>query len=140
MAARIGSREHDLFVVAGHIVGSDADSGNELFAAPAGQIDLPQLAVRKEIRPSRHIVQLRPILRKSGPCRGFFGSDLAFAIRASCAVPGVFTPLTDDAGRILVDGGVVEPMPADAAKKMGADFVIAVDLCYKQRQSFFISL
>src|SRR5205823_3267055 len=54
--------------------------------------------------------------------------DLAFAIRASCSVPGVFAPLTDDDGRILVDGGVVEPMPADAAKKMGADVVIAVDL------------
>ncbi len=54
--------------------------------------------------------------------------DLAFAIRASCAVPGVFAPLTDETGRILVDGGVVEPMPVEAAKKMGADFVIAVDL------------
>lgn len=54
--------------------------------------------------------------------------DLAFAIRASCAVPGIFAPLTDENGRMLVDGGVVAPMPTDAAKKMGADILIAVDL------------
>lgn len=54
--------------------------------------------------------------------------DLAFAIRASCAVPGVFAPLTDENGRMLVDGGVVAPMPTDTVKKMGADIVIAVDL------------
>jgi NTE family protein len=54
--------------------------------------------------------------------------DLAFAIRASCAVPGVFAPLTDVNGRTLVDGGVVAPMPTNAVKKMGAGIVIAVDL------------
>lgn len=54
--------------------------------------------------------------------------DLAFAIRASCAVPGVFAPLRDDNGRMLVDGGVVSPVPTDAVRQMGADVVIAVDL------------
>lgn len=54
--------------------------------------------------------------------------DLAFAIRASCAVPGVFMPLEDEHGRILVDGGVVAPIPTRTVKKMGADIVIAVDL------------
>jgi len=54
--------------------------------------------------------------------------DLAFAIRASCAVPGLFAPLTDAAGRLLVDGGVVSPVPTDAVRQMGADIVIAVDL------------
>ncbi|MEO7539210.1 MAG: patatin-like phospholipase family protein [Pyrinomonadaceae bacterium] len=54
--------------------------------------------------------------------------DLIFAIRASCAVPGVFAPLKDADGRMLVDGGVVSPMPTDAVRKMGADVVIAVDL------------
>ena len=37
--------------------------------------------------------------------------DLATAIRASCAGPGVFTPVMDEQGRMLVDGGVVAPMP-----------------------------
>lgn len=54
--------------------------------------------------------------------------DLSFAIRASCAVPGVFAPLTDERGKLLVDGGVVSPMPTDAVKDMGAEIVIAVDL------------
>ena len=54
--------------------------------------------------------------------------DLAFAIRTSCAVPGVFTPLRDSTGRLLVDGGVVSPMPTDIARSMGAEIVIAVDL------------
>lgn len=59
----------------------------------------------------------------------FKGSgDLAFAIRASCAVPGVFAPLTDTDDRMLVDGGVVSPMPTTAVRQMGADIVIAVDL------------
>src|SRR5687768_7056862 len=54
--------------------------------------------------------------------------DLAEAIRASCAIPGVFVPVTDGAGRQLVDGGVVSPMPTRVLRKMGADIVIAVDL------------
>ncbi|MBC7901443.1 MAG: patatin-like phospholipase family protein [Saprospiraceae bacterium] len=54
--------------------------------------------------------------------------DIAFAVRASCAVPGVFLPLTDENGRHLVDGGVTSPMPAKHVRRMGADIVIAVDL------------
>ncbi|MGH9818913.1 MAG: patatin-like phospholipase family protein [Pyrinomonadaceae bacterium] len=54
--------------------------------------------------------------------------ELAFAIRTSCAVPGVFMPLRDTSGRLLVDGGVVSPMPTDIARAMGAEIVIAVDL------------
>jgi len=54
--------------------------------------------------------------------------DLVEAIRASCAIPGVFVPVTDSSGRALIDGGVVSPMPTRAVKKMGADIVIAVDL------------
>ena len=54
--------------------------------------------------------------------------DLAQAIQASCAIPGVFVPVIDSEGRSLIDGGVVSPMPTRAVKKMGADIVIAVDL------------
>lgn len=53
--------------------------------------------------------------------------DLTHAIRASCAIPGVFVPVSDD-GRQLVDGGIVSPIPTRAVKKMGADVIIAVDL------------
>lgn len=54
--------------------------------------------------------------------------DVVLAIRASCAIPGVFIPVSDDAGRALIDGGVVSPMPTRAARDLGADIVIAVDL------------
>ena len=54
--------------------------------------------------------------------------DLIFAIRASCAVPGVFTPLTDQDGRLLVDGGVTTLTPTEVVRQLGADVVIAVDL------------
>ncbi len=48
-------------------------------------------------------------------------------LRASAAVPGVFPPVELD-GRLLVDGCVVNNLPVDAARSMGADYVIAVDL------------
>ena len=54
--------------------------------------------------------------------------ELIHAIRASCAVPGVFAPIRDKDARLLVDGGVVSPMPTDTVRQMGADIVIAVDL------------
>lgn len=49
------------------------------------------------------------------------------AVRASIALPGVFTPALQ-AGRLLVDGGLVNPVPVSLCRAMGADFVIAVDL------------
>ncbi len=55
---------------------------------------------------------------------------VAPAVRASCAVPGLFTPLERD-GRILVDGGLLNNLPVSVAREMGADYVIAVDLLPK---------
>lgn len=52
---------------------------------------------------------------------------IARAVRASCAIPGIFCPV-EIGGRILVDGGVMERVPAGTVRKMGADFVIAVDV------------
>jgi NTE family protein len=53
--------------------------------------------------------------------------DLTEAVRASIAVPGIVTPVRSN-GRILVDGGLVNPVPVSVARAMGADLVIAVDL------------
>ena len=50
------------------------------------------------------------------------------AVVASCSIPFVFVP-KEHMGRILVDGGVVNPVPAKLARDLGADVVIAVDLC-----------
>ena len=49
------------------------------------------------------------------------------AVRASIAVPGFFAPALHD-GMVLVDGGLVNPVPVSLARAMGADVVIAVDL------------
>jgi NTE family protein len=49
------------------------------------------------------------------------------AVRASIALPGLFAPMVSD-GVVLVDGGLVNPVPASLARAMGADVVIAVDL------------
>ena len=49
------------------------------------------------------------------------------AVRASCSVPGVFRPVKIG-DRVYVDGGVVSPVAVDAAKRHGADVVIAVDI------------
>lgn len=49
------------------------------------------------------------------------------AVRASIALPGIFTPVRRD-GMLLVDGGLANPIPVSLARAMGADIVIAVDL------------
>ena len=49
------------------------------------------------------------------------------AVRASIALPGLFTPVWHG-GRLLVDGGLVNPVPVSLARALGADIVIAVDL------------
>jgi NTE family protein len=54
--------------------------------------------------------------------------DVPFAIRASCAIPGWYVPVTDEFGRQLVDGGLVAVVPSSAARSLGADVVIAVDV------------
>lgn len=57
----------------------------------------------------------------------FQRGDTGTAVRASSAVPAVFQPVKI-AGREYVDGGLVSPVPVGAARRMGADFVIAVDI------------
>ena len=57
--------------------------------------------------------------------------DLALAIRASCAVPGWYVPVTDEQGRQLVDGGLVANLPTSVARALGAEVVVAVDVNYE---------
>ncbi|MDT7687653.1 MAG: hypothetical protein QOJ70_168 [Acidobacteriota bacterium] len=54
--------------------------------------------------------------------------DLGFAIRASCAVPGWYVPVTDTQGRQLVDGGLVANLPVSVVRALGAEVVVAVDV------------
>jgi len=63
----------------------------------------------------------------SGQYTVFQRGDTATAVRASSAVPGVFLPVKIS-GREYVDGGLVSPVPVRAARGMGAELVIAVDI------------
>lgn len=53
--------------------------------------------------------------------------SLATAMRASAAVPGLFTPVQIN-GALLVDGGLVDNLPSELAREMGARYVIGVDV------------
>jgi NTE family protein len=54
--------------------------------------------------------------------------DMAFAVRASCALPGWYIPVTDARGRQLVDGGLVANLPTSVVRSLGAEVVVAVDV------------
>ncbi|MFA5128482.1 MAG: patatin-like phospholipase family protein [Patescibacteria group bacterium] len=74
-----------------------------------------------------------PVVMKTG--------DVTLAIKSSLSVPIIFNPVEFN-GKILVDGGLSEPVPVDAVRKLGADFVIAVNLdnCHlvkKKKIGFF---
>ena len=57
----------------------------------------------------------------------FEGGSLALSMRASMAIPTVFTPVNLDS-TLIVDGGVVNNFPVDVAIDMGADYIIGVDV------------
>lgn len=64
---------------------------------------------------------------RTGEARVFDHGPLARAVRASCTIPGVFAPVEID-GVTYVDGGIVAPVPAGVARRLGADVVVAVAL------------
>src|SRR5579871_1682573 len=63
----------------------------------------------------------------SGEAVVLHSGRLAQAVRASMAIPGVFTPVDMD-GRVLADGGMVQNIPVETVRAMNADVVIAVQL------------
>jgi NTE family protein len=62
----------------------------------------------------------------------FSSGPIARAVRASCSVPGVFEPVLEGEG-VLVDGGLLNEVPADIVRRMGADVVLAVSLTADRR-------
>ncbi|OHE60716.1 MAG: hypothetical protein A2Z47_15950 [Thermodesulfovibrio sp. RBG_19FT_COMBO_42_12] len=80
---------------------------------PMEKLKIPFYAVATDIQSGREVV---------------FGSgNTGTAVRASCSIPGVFRPI-NISGRMYVDGGVVSPVAVEAARRLGADVVIAVDI------------
>jgi NTE family protein len=63
----------------------------------------------------------------SGQEMAFGTGNTGAAVRASCAIPGIFRPVRIG-DRTYVDGGVVSPVAVDASRRMGADVVIAVTI------------
>lgn len=57
--------------------------------------------------------------------------NVSKAVSASCAVPALFKPVEMD-GMVLVDGGLLNNMPADVCRAMGAEVVIGVDLNHRR--------
>ncbi|MBU4319675.1 MAG: patatin-like phospholipase family protein [Thermodesulfovibrionales bacterium] len=80
---------------------------------PMEKLKIPFYAVATDIQSGKEVV---------------FGSgNTGTAVRASCSIPGIFRPV-NISGKVYVDGGVVSPVAVDAAKRLGADIVIAVDI------------
>ncbi|WP_244257595.1 patatin-like phospholipase family protein [Paraburkholderia phymatum] len=71
---------------------------------------------------------------KTGQPILFQRGNTGIAVRASSSVPSVFEPVKIG-GHEYVDGGLVSPVPASFARKMGADFVIAVDISARPETS-----
>ncbi len=80
---------------------------------PIEKLRIPFYAVATDIRSGQEAV--------------FGRGNAGTAVRASCSIPGIFRPV-HIGDRVYVDGGVVSPVAVDAAKRLGADVVIAVDV------------
>jgi NTE family protein len=121
--------------------------GRNLRWRDMGRMTLSRLGIQSNARMEEFIRQRFPVtrfedlklpfaavatdLRTGAPVIMSGEGDVAFAIRASCAIPGWYVPVTDDKGRQLVDGGLVANVPASAARSLGADIVVAVDVNFE---------
>lgn len=140
---------------AGSVVGSLYAAGYSGFDLQKMAMQLEQDSVGDFVLPSRGFikgellqnfinksVQNRPIEKlnkpfaaiatdlQSGERMVFRRGNTGMAVRASSSVPGVFRPVNIN-GRDYVDGGLTSPVPVAAAREMGGDIVIAVDISSK---------
>jgi len=84
------------------------------FCAPSfDEMSLPFTAVATDLYSGKEVI--------------FNKGDVNDAIQASCAIPALFPPIEHE-GRWLIDGAVVNPVPVNQCRQLGADFVIAVNL------------
>lgn len=108
-------------------------NGRELFAGEALQKWVNEQLRRQPIErfPLPYCAVSTELL--SGELLALKSGDAGLAVRASCALPGVFVPAVVN-GQELVDGGLVSPLPVLQARQLGADFVIAVDVSTPPRR------
>ena len=140
---------------AGSVVGALYASGMDGFQMQEKAVALDQTSIRDVRLFSGGLVQgqalqdyvnqqlgNKPIERLSKPFAAvatrledgertvFVRGNAGQAVRASSSIPGVFEPVAIGQYH-YVDGGVVSPVPVDAARQLGAEFVIAVDISSK---------
>ncbi|HEY0379863.1 MAG TPA: patatin-like phospholipase family protein [Pyrinomonadaceae bacterium] len=134
-------------VAAGYAAGMTVDEvanvSRGLRWRDVGRVTLSRLGVQSNARLEEFVRARLPVKRfedlriplavvatdlKTGSAVIMTEGDVAFAVRASCALPGWYVPVTDDHGRQLVDGGLVANVPTAAVRGLGADVVIAVDV------------
>jgi NTE family protein len=114
-----GIRRHRLVLPPGAVDGHRLDLLLKRLTLPAvfirdfDQLAVPYRAVAADLLTGEEVVIDR--------------GDLAQAMRASLCVPAAFTPRELD-GRLLVDGGIVDNLPIEVARRMGADVVIVMDI------------
>ncbi|HET6431639.1 patatin-like phospholipase family protein [Dyella sp.] len=110
------SRLRDVRLFSGGLVRGQALQdyiNTQLDHTPIERLKKPFAAVATELENGRRTV--------------FTRGNTGEAVRASCSIPGVFEPVA--IGLLhYVDGGVTSPVPVDAARQLGADLVIAVDI------------
>ncbi len=80
---------------------------------PMEKLKIPFYAVATDLEKGQEVV--------------FGKGNTGTAVRASCSIPGIFRPVKIS-DRVYVDGGVVSPVAVEAARRHGADIVIAVDV------------
>ncbi|MCH8550681.1 MAG: patatin-like phospholipase family protein [Natronospirillum sp.] len=114
-------------------VGLDRDGPQFRLGLLRGQRLLPTLRSHGANRPVPHDLDDLPVPFRAmavdietGQTIALADGDINKAMRASMAIPGLFSPVEID-DRFLVDGGVVNNLPINVAREMGADIVIVVD-------------
>lgn len=116
---RLGYSEGKLKMPSGFLLGQSALQLLKLSTDAVGEFEsfddlaTPYRAVATDISSAKAVVL------KSG--------SITQAMKASSTVPGALEPIEID-GKLLVDGGIVNNMPIDVAREMGADIIIAVDI------------
>jgi NTE family protein len=71
----------------------------------------------------------------NGEIVDFSSGDLALCMRASMAIPSVFTPVVLDSSKVIVDGGVIRNFPVQEAIDMGADIIIGVYAGFREKET-----
>ena len=135
----------DVRVVAGTSIGAMVGA---LWASGMSAADIERAAREWDSKSPSIAKQLAPLLGKrpiqdwprrfgavatnldNGHRRILMSGDGVLAIQASSAVPVLYSPVMLG-GERLVDGALVEPVPVDAARALGADYVIAIDVAYR---------